>query len=153
MSSIVADLPTKKPKELLPKKPSVLLKLALKDLESCRSSPDYVIDMDIWHYSDGETCNVCLAGAVMSQTLGLEPAESLSIGPWSTGGLTDNVRNRLLALNHFRCGNLLSGLNKLSCKKPKDLPETVRITQYGTSPEKFLADMYKLVETFERFDI
>ena len=144
-----------KPKELLPKKPSVLLRLALKDLEVCRNSPDYTISMGHWYYKDADDlCSVCLAGAVMSQTLGLDPGESQSCGPYTSDlSISDNTRNRLLALNSFRCGNLLGGLNRLGCKPPKDLPETVRITQYEISPEKFLEDMYKLVETFERFGI
>lgn len=57
----------------LPDKPSELIRLALKDLRKTeRQFWKYKIDMDIWHSGKTSTlsrCSVCLAGAVMAQTL------------------------------------------------------------------------------------
>jgi hypothetical protein len=55
----------------LPEKLSELLTTAINDLEACEAAEGYTIDMGVWHQWDGghETCAVCLAGAVMAQTL------------------------------------------------------------------------------------
>ena len=142
-----------KAKELLPKKPSVLLKLALKDLETCRNSPKYTIDMDYWFYTNGNECTVCLAGAVMAQTLGFDPMESPSCGPYTHPKISDTTRKKLLALNNFRMGNILTGLNRLGCKLPKDFPAVIKIVPYERSPDEFLICINKLIENFEKVDL
>ena len=71
----------------LPDKPSELIRTSIRDLVLCELDPKYEIDMADWHvpyftdeacdnddWSDAnvKTCNVCLAGAVMSKTLGYD---------------------------------------------------------------------------------
>jgi len=55
----------------LPSKLGDLIRLAIKDLEACESTPGYLIEMAEWHtyVPDEDICYVCLAGAVMANTL------------------------------------------------------------------------------------
>lgn len=76
---------TDEAKTPLPNIPSALIRIAIKDLEACEISDRYTINMGNWHrqvlkeynYDSFRwvelptfKCSVCLAGAVMSQTLG-----------------------------------------------------------------------------------
>jgi hypothetical protein len=60
-----------KKERTLPDKPSELILIALKDLESCIEDDRYVIDMGEWHgrQTNAEKCSVCLAGAVMAKSM------------------------------------------------------------------------------------
>lgn len=85
---------------VLPSKLSELLELAVRDALTCEAEPArYRLDMGSWHSPgrDG-VCHVCLAGAVLAQTLGV-PA-----GKWVTW---DSVEDQaeLVAINEMRIGS------------------------------------------------
>lgn len=103
---------TQEDKNTLPNTLWELIEVALKDLEACEKSDEYVIDMYCWHepmppntdYEENELgmgsggkCAVCLAGAVIARTLGGSPCEALTPGKFSVETdaklvLLDNVR-------------------------------------------------------------
>lgn len=59
--------------KVLPKKPSKLLKIALKDMKKTIAS-GYNIQMENWGENIGKrNCTVCFAGSVMLNTLKLKP--------------------------------------------------------------------------------
>jgi hypothetical protein len=126
----------------LPSKPSKLIELALADLAACEESPVYVIDMVAWHHaSEGGACHVCLAGAVMAQSLGIDPAVSFS--PTS---LPADVHLQLLALDLLRTGMVWSALAHLGISRPPlDIEEYALVRPYQRSrPGLFRNDMAAL---------
>lgn len=139
--------------ESLPDKPSELIRLALNDLKKCEKSEDYIINMGVYHHYHGAifgTCSVCLAGAVMAQTLKLPKATDVN-----------NVRDffsevdtfKLKALDQFRTGDIMSGLMKLSIRQPKHLPHSIHIDHYCMNPDRFHTQMEGLATLLEKFDL
>lgn len=89
-------------------KPSELLEHALMDLEAVEAMPDkYVIDMNDWHDFNGYKCHVCLAGAVLANTLGYDYTDSEEE---VLDGLDPKIDRLTSAINEFRCGYIYSGL-------------------------------------------
>lgn len=72
----------------LPEKLSELLTTAINDLEACESADGYTVDMNVWHQWDGghQTCAVCLAGAVMAQSLEFPQKRNADFGSAELGG-------------------------------------------------------------------
>ena len=90
--------------------PSDLLLSALSDLAKCEADPNYRVDMRFWHKSnsiDG-ICEVCLAGAVMVNSLHVPAANS-----YLPEDFDHNTKNALRALNCFREGNIWDALARL----------------------------------------
>lgn len=85
---------------ILPNKLSDLLELAVRDSLKCEAEPArYRLDMGSWH-SPGRDgiCHVCLAGAVLAQTLGVAADEWVN---W-----TDvKGQAKLQAINEMRVGS------------------------------------------------
>lgn len=104
-------------KPRLPSVPSELIELALRDLELTEADDRYRVNMDRWHELDGEdVCHVCLAGAVMAQTLQLDPGDNIApyhYSPSEDGG-------RLLALDDIRTNNWTTFLSRSI--KPEPVP-------------------------------
>lgn len=104
----------RKSKKKLPKKLSDLIEVALHDLEACEKSDEYTISMDQWHFpSSTQTCEVCLAGSVMAQTLRTKTSRIAC--PEDFGG---DVQQALLALDEVRHG-------------PIGLPKALRMIDGG----------------------
>ena len=99
----------------LPTTPSELIRAALADLHACEHDDLYVVDMEEWHTPvydyDGEGCAVCLAGAVMAQTLGAPREQAISTH--DLAGYGSSVEDGLRALDCFRRGLLKYGLEWL----------------------------------------
>jgi cytochrome c551/c552 len=94
----------------LPNKPSEILKVALKDLETVEAMPDkYKIDMNSWMWKQGKTCSVCHAGAVMACTLGEEP----SVYERIPSHFDDETNAKLSFINNIREGEIGDGLEAL----------------------------------------
>ncbi len=93
----------------LPNKLSELLRLAVRDAQAVEANPLYRLDMAVYHEpianEDEETgerteyCAVCMAGAVMANTLGADP--DCETGP-SEFGETE----QLYAIDNLRSGDL-----------------------------------------------
>ena len=130
---------------VLPDKPSELIRLAVKDLTICEQMPEtYKINMGVWHdrmYGDNK-CHVCLAGSVMAQTLGADPTRE--IYPSET-----DEQKKLRALSSFAFGEIEDGLSYLSLYGKIETPEMEEICSYSLDPEQFKADMLELAQKFE----
>lgn len=123
----------------LPKKPSELIRVALKDLRRAeRQKKKYVIDMDVWHEPNGK-CAVCLAGACMTRVL---PPDV----DYVFGGVTfsEATSRSIRALNCLRCGDVEGAYAVLRRRKPEAIPETVTVAEYRRNKDKFYRDMRKL---------
>lgn len=133
----------------LPDKPSALIRLALADLRKVESMPEtYRVDMDRWHHPMLGKCSVCLAGSVIAQTLGEDPA--VDTDPDEIAADAEGFGDKLSALNSFRVGDTHWGIHTmLGVSAARDLPETLQaalITPYATDPEAFHRDMSRLAD-------
>ncbi len=129
----------------LPDKPSELIRLALKDLEACERSPNYFVDMDTWHKPLFGQCAVCLAGAVMARTLGIN--RDADVSPPDLGAATDD---RLSALDALRLGEIGEALVNLNIARPPEMPARVPMACYHDGdPADFKNDMFELATLFE----
>lgn len=102
----------------LPKLPSALILLALRDLALVERSKIYDVDMGEWHETGedkerGMTCTVCFAGAVMARTLKAPINES--IPPHHVSFKSHNFK-KLIALDEFRVGCIHRALISLDRK-------------------------------------
>jgi len=93
-------------KQKLPDKMSELIRVAIVDLEKVEKlSEVYRINMSRWHVADDDSddgkvrCSVCLAGAVMAQTLGADATQSFRPGSF-------NESCKLNAIEDFRTGDI-----------------------------------------------
>ena len=83
-----------------------LLRLAYEDMEKIKINNRYRFDVHLWHeitgedeYEDRPRCSVCIAGAIMANTLGADPARCYT--PREFGGRT---RDLLDAIDCIRLG-------------------------------------------------
>ena len=88
--------------------PSELLKQAVADMDRLDRQQYTPISYE-WHSDkNGETCEVCLGGAVLAGTLQWEPTYELGSLEHSTAELSDaekELQNKLYALDNFRTGD------------------------------------------------
>ncbi len=98
----------------LPDLPSQLLRLALNDLHTCEEDGRYEIDMYTYHWWNGKNdrCHVCLAGAVMAQSLRDDILNDSA--PFDFGIHADKLK----ALDRFRRGMIRSGVSLMGLELP-----------------------------------
>lgn len=134
-------------KSKLPEKMSDLLELALKDLVSC-DRDGLIICMNVWLHKANDVCYVCLAGAVMYQTLHMRPEERQSL-------LASDADNRydyykFLALDFLRIGDLENALIALQIPRPEELPTYLYVRPYG---QGFMEDMNTILHQLREHDL
>lgn len=125
----------------LPDVPSELIRLALSDLEKCEASESYAINMLDWHLPEFGVCHVCLAGAVMAQSLGAYIGEKPHPEDFGSG-----AHGKLHALDSFRQGLLDQGLAEMGANvlaEDRDVPED------HEDPVGFHNAMHALANTLE----
>ncbi len=144
---------TKKRRQRLPNIPSKLIRLAVKDLEVVESKPRYVIGMGSWHEARNNTCEVCLAGAVIANSLKISPLnKDRNDYPTKTfpDCFDDRTSSKLKAIDAFRAGNIYTGLEHMGVNPiPRKAKQTFQITSYYISPERFKIDMLKLADNLK----
>lgn len=135
----------------LPDKPSDLIEVGLRDLEKIEKTPGYSVDMGDWHsfYADTEDspvlCHVCLAGAVMAQTLGVP--NDVDTTPYDMRdriGGDKALANKLLALDSFRVGYVREGVCDMDIEPPAGMKSTVAVPAYSDDPKLFKASLREL---------
>lgn len=125
----------------LPTIPSKLIRLALEDLRKCEADPDYVINMNNWHFLtvDG-TCSVCLAGAVMGQSLGG------LLNHWMDPAMFEE-ENALFAIDAFHSGWIKQGLGYLGFESK--LFGNRNMPPYENNLEMFHTQMHIMADDLE----
>ena len=104
MATSFRSVPNAKNPVLLAKKPSQLLRLAIRDLKAVRKLPNkYRVDMAVWHATNSH-CSVCFAGAVMAQSLKVSPKITLDPEDFLSKDETGLLTARLESLNGIRMG-------------------------------------------------
>ena len=108
----ITKKPTKFKRPAPPDKLWKVVEIALADLKKAEASPEYSVDMSVWHQPNG-ACKVCLAGSVMAFTLGVpidrRVGDANRMGKWE---------NPLRALDYFRLGNFQSAYEKMYGEYP-----------------------------------
>ena len=127
----------------LPTKPSELIRLALKDLAAVELDARYVVEMLEWHLPAVDECLVCLAGAVMAQTLGASPDRHLTPSEFPQS-------RQLQALDTLRYAHRADYL-AAACEqlRARLIEWTERVPCYDSDPEGFHAVLGRLADAFE----
>lgn len=135
----------------LPRLPSSLLKLALDDLVVMEKSSEYQIRLNNWWHdtpSSGKTV-ICFAGCIMANTLKLKREPNKNVMP---SFYPTRYGHKLRALNYFRLGKILQGLEYLSDKKEFSKiwlnlgkSKELKITSYDENKEQFKSDIQQLI--------
>jgi hypothetical protein len=145
---------TAAPTHLLPDTPSRLIRLALADLEACEQDPQYRIVMEYWHLPTQTGCCVCLAGAVLAQTLKVPPSEGvhpgMPYGDFYAPGLKRDTESKLLALDRFRAGDIKAGLDVMGFETVPTLPRGWLVPYYNSDPLGFKMAMADIARTLEQ---
>lgn len=98
------------PANLLPKKLSDCILVALDDLTAAKKA-GMVVDMSQWYTKTSlGTCTVCLAGAVLAREFDLDEGECLFVPELSRQVVSRHDSKALLALNFVRSGNIAQAL-------------------------------------------
>lgn len=152
----------KKPINFATIKPSKLIEIALADLEKCERSKKYIIDMTHWFISN-HACQVCMAGAVMAQSLSeitnkiIEKEKQNYFNEYNNipeyiivnpNAYDDSTYNALLALDYFRLGMVNQAFKSL--KKPNPNLNDRKITSYYCDSSKFKKDIMELVQDLKK---
>ena len=122
-----------------------LLEIALEDLKKSEESGD-IIDMDVLYLTDPQgKCHVCLAGAVMKNTLKVLP-----------GGLICGEKgfDEVLAINCLRMGEIRHAY-WLFYNKPLPLRVEgyIPITEYATHPGIYKENMQQLIDHLKYHEV
>ena len=134
----------------LPELMSVLITVALADLEAAENTPTLKVDMNYWHSPQQgkaiELCYVCFAGSVMAQTLGVSDIENVNPDDFSRWN-----RSRLQALDCIRYGNLSDAFNEMFPLEdvPENFPKDRAVAEYGHYPDAFKRDMKQIIAELE----
>ena len=129
----------------LPDKPSDLIDLALRDLETVENSKKYLVDMGTWHQANHSSdpwslCAVCFAGSVMAQSLGVVPDKN-----YLPADFPPFICCKLEALNSFRCGWIHEGLREMEIYfDGDDIEDFFSVRPYDDSHDGFKTDMREL---------
>lgn len=137
----------RQPLKLLPDKPSALIRVALADLRAVENSPNYDVNMALWHcpaVDADDTCTVCFAGAVMAQRLGADLNESSCPLDYD-----QETYDKLVALNKFRQGKLGYGLGLMDIPLPEGFKRNWHVVEYETDREQFHEDMHNVASYLE----
>lgn len=83
--------------EPLPERLSARVRLAVHDVLLCAVDPRYIVDMTMWHTraTRAGKCRVCLAGAVMAQTLKFPSTASVTPSTFDDADMPDDESAQL----------------------------------------------------------
>lgn len=138
----------KKISDKLPDKPSALIQVALRDLAAVERQPKrFRVCMAFWNNYHEKRCDVCLAGAVMVQTLNtrastVEPA----LGP---NDFPTGIARKLHALEYFRNGEMWEASCELDLEFPEKLYRERTVTDYRVNPARFKKDMRAMAKALK----
>jgi len=146
---------------VLPDKIGDLIRVAIKDLEECEADPNYLIEMDYWHYPVGlgnkKICMVCLARSVMAKTIGVDygvcnPAEVQNKEDEDKLLLLNWLRKIMTDYEEFHCYEEflgeVPGLGSLI-----EAGELFDAVPYYEDPRQFKSDMLVLASLMNKHNV
>ncbi len=132
---------------LLPNKLSALLRLAVGDAQKCEGDSNYVLDMGTWHNFKYGKCHVCLAGAVMAQTLEV-PYREIDLPSFHQ----EEVQLHLVAIDTMRRGYFESAAAMLELSANLDFTEAKRLFK-GSCGSKDWATYLLIADELEKLGV
>lgn len=136
---------------------SAVIRVALEDLARVEIDPRYKVDMGVWHDQivPGR-CYVCLAGAVMAGTMGVQPWQDIdspieAVAIWiggDVGAMAKSIHARMWALNRVRTGDIGVALARIGADRPVGV-EWPAVTPYDDDPAAFRRDLLKVAAALE----
>lgn len=141
----------------LPELPSTILKLAMDDLNQIEKTAGYRVDMGTWHQRRADEwigddiispdllCHVCLAGAVMANTLKAPIGKRAEPEMYPAA-----TANKLRALDKLRTGCVASALEILGRDKGDYFRFDRWVPDYKFNRRGFKLAMRKLVRDLKR---
>lgn len=134
--------------------PSAAVRQGVKHLKQCIRDPLYVINMGTWHLPtfdyelERKVCEVCFAGGIMAKLFELNPKN-----PFCPADFSIQTHNMLHALDCFRGGNILLGLDALGIEIPTGI-YSFAVCEYKKGTRgKFLENMLNLADYLESFGL
>ena len=108
-----------------------MLSLSLDDFELANKDPNYEINMRIWHTrEDGHAqCEVCLAGSVLAKTFNVDRTYTADDDTLN-GLLTQDIMNKLHAIDCMRKGDLLTALWNLNLNEEYEVVKEINRIAY-----------------------
>ena len=134
----------------LPEKLSDCLALALEDLKAVELNPKYRVVMSNWHLPTPKGCEVCLAGAVMSQRLGALPTEMRSPAMDEHNDISPDDLNRLVAIDALRQGEIHRALSLVGERVVRGPELDAFVQKYSIRVDSDEAYHWKNPENFHR---
>lgn len=141
----------------LPKRPSNLLKVSLRDFQRARRTPGIKIQMESWHspkyrypeemqpLCEFTCCFVCMAGAVMHCSGGAPLTHTLN-----PEDFPEPLRGQLYAINYLRSGYVYQAFSVMGRPWSPMLPTSmirVPVAEYKASnPRPFYRSMRRLIK-------
>ncbi len=131
----------------LPDVPSKLLNAAVDDLEAVERSKRFAVNMANFVYEAGGPCEVCLGGAALVCSLDVKRDV---YGKPSLYAYPDSARQKAIALDYFRQGEIESALGELGYSEDDIDSVTEKlgchfdVCYYDTNPTLFKAQMRSL---------
>ena len=124
------------------KKPSKLIRIALKDLAWVEKSKDHVVYMGVWHGTviSGK-CGVCFAGGIIAHSFGTDP--SVKTHPRNFHSYSQQY-----ALDELRTGNVTCALSYVGLNPNKFSNRS--ITLYRNDKRQFKKEMRALARDLEQ---
>ncbi len=139
---------------LFNKKPSVIMKIALDDLEACEKDPRYQIVMDTCHEAYEDKCCVCMAGAVLAKSLGADIKFNAAIYFAHRFENPSPLYGYLRAIDSFRQGYLAVGLMQLNVDiRDSKIPAMIYVPPYQTQPAAFKVGILRVISTLQQHDL
>ena len=144
---------------LFPDTLSETILMAINSLEAVEDDESYSIDMDYWQWYNKteDTCNVCLAGAVLVDKVGIDREQTIDNleSLVENGLLEESDLNTLAALNEVRRGYIHSAVRMFYDPytidlNDIDLPDIVDITFYTWDKNRFKADLIVIASMMEK---
>lgn len=127
--------------------PSRVIEIALEDLETVEQmTQQYEVIMHVYHVPNHGKCAVCMAGCVMANTYNVDSTES-----WEPHSFPSDIRNRLKAIDKFRMGFVLSGLEQMGFLRKDQIDVARKLSfvakenDYRDNPEQFKARQRQLI--------
>ena len=126
-------------------KSSELIRIAVGDLKKVLASPKHEIDMNEWIQPTSTACYVCLAGAVLINTLGYDDNHMLNIGEQP-----DEVQDIMIKLNDLRKGYIEDFLDDDASKVLDDiLDHQIDPFTYADDGARFIEQLDSLATKLE----
>lgn len=110
--------------DTLPDSLHELMALVMQDVKKCLQDERYDLEMGDWHDGCGTVCYVCMAGAIMAQTL--KTPVGMVAEPYM---YDDSLTLKLWAVNNIRVGRINVACRQTPRYTPQNPPDRLKVEE------------------------